>query len=117
MKCIKCLSETRVLETRSSYSELVKKRRCICGECGHKFNTYEVDGTIWNTVRGYMAIHEAAINKKRKLYERNRLIEVQLRAGVKHLAIASEFGLSPNMVSYLAKQMGIPSPRSKKLKK
>lgn len=43
MRCPECGGNTTVLETRTLFSEEIRRRR-ICRDCGYRFTTIE---TIW----------------------------------------------------------------------
>lgn len=112
MKCTKCgHGDTTVLETRKLQGGQVTRRHRACGQCGHAFSTYEVDGTIWNTVKKYALgdDHTKALRKKHNLHARNEQILNMLKLGEKHSVVASEFGLSDNMISTIARRAGVPS--------
>jgi hypothetical protein len=100
-----------VLDTRDMYSDVVNKRRRACLSCGHKFNTYELGDALWGTIRKYIPAHQHAVEKVRIRTQRNAQIKERLLTGEKHLTIAIDFNLSPNMVSTIARQMGVPSKR------
>jgi hypothetical protein len=56
--------------------------------------------------------HADAIERKRILRQRNESICKRLLTGEKHASVANDYGLSDNMVSHIAKQMGVPSRRA-----
>lgn len=112
MKCTQCgHDETQVLETRKIQNGQTTRRLRACGQCGHTFNTYEIDDALLKTLKKY-ALTEERIQKQEKrsrLYARNQQILAMLTAGEKHSVIASQFGLSDNMISTIARKAGVPS--------
>ena len=109
MNCVRCGYETSVLATREEQGGLVVKRRRGCGYCGHKFNTYEIDDGLVDTLKKYLTPHLKAVRKKHELFARNEQILAMLRAGDKHAVVAAQFGLSDNMVSTIARRAGVPA--------
>jgi len=61
-----------------------------------------------------MQPHSKSVVNRRGLTLRNFKIAERLKAGEKHLTISIDFNLSPNMVSTIARRMGIPSKRMRK---
>ena len=112
MKCPKCNGLTTVSETRELYSDVVNRRRRKCNVCDHKYNTYEIGDAIWKTIQKYIPAHAHGVEKQRIRRQRNEAIRQRLLTGEKHASIAMDFGLSDNMISTLAKQMGVPSRRA-----
>ena len=112
MRCPKCGRATSVVETRAENDGLVIRRRRECGHCGHRFNTYEVDEGLSKTIAKYLKPHIAALNKRHTLTKRNEKIADRLMAGEKHVVIAADFGLSDNMITHIARQIGIPPRRT-----
>ena len=112
MKCIKCGGDTTVSETRNLHADVVTRRTRKCTVCDHKFSTYETDEGIWKSIRKLIPAHADAVEKKKILFARNQRIATLLRQGEKHAAVAHQFGLSDNMVSTIAAEMGIPSRRT-----
>jgi transcriptional regulator NrdR family protein len=112
MKCTTCGHEgTAVLETRKLSEGQVTRRRHGCGHCGATFNTYEVDDRIWKSVKR-LVINEsrvAGITRRQRLFHRNEQILELLKRGEKHSVVASQFGLSDNMISTIARKAGVPS--------
>jgi len=56
MQCPKCKGKTHVLETRpqKGYRMHALKRRRECLSCGHRYNTVEMDGDVfdeWKAVK------------------------------------------------------------------
>jgi transcriptional regulator NrdR family protein len=111
MKCSRCGHETAVLSTRTEHVGLVLKRRRGCGYCGHKFSTYEVDDGLVETIKKYLLPHVKALRKRHELHARNEQILALLEAGEKHAVVASQFGLSDNMISTIARRAGVPAYR------
>jgi len=101
-----------VSETRNVHADVVTRRTRNCTDCNNKFNTYEVDEGIWKTLRTYIPAHANAVERKKIRFIRNQRIATLLRQGEKHAVIAHQFGLSDNMVSTIAAEMGIPSRRT-----
>ena len=113
MRCPKCGMVTEVRETRGHHDGVVNKRRRECTHCSHKFSTYEIDDGLEKTLKKYLAAHIKAVQKQQALTLRNEKIAAKLRAGEKHMIVAAEFGLSDNMISTIARRMGIPAYREK----
>ena len=109
MRCPQCGHTTRVLETRAEFDGMVNRRRRECVQCKHRFGSLEIDDALANTMRAYLAPHVKAVRKQHALAQRNEQIAARLRAGEKHAALASEFGLADNMISTIARRMGIPA--------
>jgi transcriptional regulator NrdR family protein len=89
----------------------VIRRRHGCGNCGASFSTYEVDDRIWKTVKKY-AVNEArtrGFTRRQQIHHRNQQILELLKRGEKHSVVASQFGLSDNMISTIARNAGVPS--------
>jgi len=112
MKCTKCgHGDTQVLETRKIQGGQVTRRHRACGQCGHTFNTYEIDDTLLKTIKKY-ALNEGrekALTRRSNLHARNEQILAMLKSGEKHSVVASQFGLSDNMISTIARRAGVPS--------
>ena len=114
MMCAQCGHETTVLSTRPEHGGMVVKRRRGCGHCGHKFSTYEIDDGLVETLQKYLAPHIKALQKRYELRARNEQILGMLDAGEKHAVVASQFGLSDNMVSTIARRAGVPAYRNRR---
>lgn len=109
MKCVQCGSATAVRETRGEYGDQVLRRRRECSHCGHRFNSYEIDDGLLETMRKYLGPHLKALGKRQRLAQRNEKILAALQAGAKHAVVAAEFGLSDNMISTIARRAGVPA--------
>lgn len=109
MKCINCGRDADVKETRVSGEGVMLRRRRVCSHCGTKFSTFEIDDGLMSTIKKYMAAHAAAIKKRQALTRRNEKILAKLRAGEKHITVASEFNLSESMISTIARRAGVPA--------
>lgn len=116
MKCRHCgTPDTTVLETRGMLGGSVVRRRRGCGNCGGKFDTYEIDGGIWATVRRWaVESHNAALQKKHAMRARDDEIVSMLQAGKPHKEISAKFGLSTSTICYIAKKNGLPGRRGPK---
>lgn len=114
MKCPNCGGSTEVRETRPLYEQTVSRRTRDCQRCELRFSTYEIDDALWGTISKHMKPHSKAVLKRRGLTLRNLQIAERLKAGEKHLTISIDFNLSHNMVSTIARRMGIPSKRMRK---
>ena len=114
MKCPNCGGITEVRETRALFDQCVSRRTRDCQRCELRFNTYEIGDALWGTISKHMQPHSKAVVKRRGLTLRNLKIAERLKAGEKHLTISIDFNLSPNMVSTIARRMGIPSKRMRK---
>lgn len=111
MICVQCGHDTAVLSTRPEQDGMVLRRRRGCGNCGHKFSTYEVDDGLVKTIKKYLTPHVNALRKRQELHARNEQILALLQAGEKHAVVASQFGLSDNMISTIARRAGMPAYR------
>lgn len=110
MRCRECGLATRVLATRENTEGFVLKRTRTCTN-GHKFNTYEIDDTLEGSVQKYASspARIATLHKTIQLWWRNKRIVERLQMGEKHAVVALEYGLSPNMVSTIARRAGLPN--------
>ena len=52
MKCLKCSSETKVIDKRSKDDSEVNRRRRECLKCGHRFTTYERVEAVTDVIAG-----------------------------------------------------------------
>jgi transcriptional regulator NrdR family protein len=93
------------------------RRRRLCNHCGHRFSTYEMDDGMVKTIKKHMLPHMRAVAKRVALTQRNEKIIEMLKEGVKHSAIAVEFGLSDNMISTIARRNGMSSYRQQARRK
>ena len=91
--------------------DFMLRRRRQCSHCGNRFTTFEVDDGYIKTIKKHFIPHQRAIAKRVALTQRNEKIIEQLKAGVKHAALAVEFNLAPNMISTIARRAGLPSFR------
>jgi DNA-binding NarL/FixJ family response regulator len=109
MKCQHCGSrDTIVLETREVMDGIALRRRRRCSECIATFNTYEIDGGIWGTVRRWaLGSRKPALDKKHALRQRNLEITEMIRDGVPYIDIASNFNIAVTTVCYVAKKAGV----------
>ncbi len=116
MNCQKCgHPETSVLSSRKIEDGFVTRRVRGCGQCGHKYNTYEIDGGIWPTVKKWAIGDRApALAKKHKLYARNEQIVAMIHAGHQLKDIAKQFGIAATTVCHVARKAGIPSREAPK---
>jgi DNA-binding CsgD family transcriptional regulator len=112
MKCRECgIHSATVLETRSMCQGTILRRARAC-LCGARYNTYEIDDGIWNTVKKWAVANRPAVIKKRQdLKQRNAEIVARLKAGGLGKEIAAVYGLSEATVSYLRSRAGIPAAR------
>ena len=104
MKCPTCAAPSSVAETRMSAEGYVLKRTRLCFN-GHRFPTFEVDGALKATVYSFATRRErlAALRARATRWARNEKIKALAAAGEKHEVLALQFGLSPNMVSTIAR--------------
>ncbi len=115
VNCVKCGRDTQVRESRMVDAMLRRRRECT--HCGHRFSTYEMDDGLVKTIKKHMAPHMRAVAKRVALTRRNEKILARVREGIKHSAIAAEFGLCDSMVSTIARRAGLPSFRKSKVLK
>ena len=93
---------------------MVIRRRRGCGNCIYKFWTHEIDDGLLETMRRYLGPHLKAVRKKHAIHARNEQILGMLDAGEKHAVVASQFGLSDNMISTIARRAGVPAYRNRR---
>jgi len=115
MLCPKCGAPTRTLSTRALLSGLINRRRRECFN-EHRFNTFEFDDALEGTIMKYAgtAEREAALTKKRQMYERDRAIVRMINDGVPFKAIGDKHGLAVNSICHIAKKAGLPRRRQSK---
>jgi transcriptional regulator NrdR family protein len=89
---------------------LRRRRECTC--CGHRFSTYEMDDGLVKTIKKHMQPHMRAVARRVELTQRNEKIIARLKEGVKHSAIAVEFGLCDSMISTIGRKAGVTSFRT-----
>lgn len=116
MKCTNCgHPQTGVLETRAVLHGAAIRRRRACGECGSKFDTYEIDGGIWGTVRKWaLKSRLPALEKKHARVQRDQQIVAMIKTGRPLKEIAAHFGLAESTVIYAARKAGLPGRRGPK---
>lgn len=102
MNCVRCGRDTSVLESRMVDAMLRRRRECT--HCGHRFSTYEMDDGCVKTIKKHMYPHMRAVARRVELTRRNEKIIALLQSGIKHSAVAAEFGLSDSMVSTIARR-------------
>ncbi len=115
MNCVKCGRDTQVRESRMVDAMLRRRRECT--HCGHRFSTYEMDDGLVKTIKKHMRPHMRAVAKRVELTRRNEKIIARLKEGVKHSAVAVEFGLCDSMISTIARRHGLPSFRKQAKRK
>lgn len=108
MKCPECATETSVLETRETASGYIMTRTRICFN-GHRFKTFEVDGSLADTIAKYAARPSriAGFSRRASLFQRNQSILAKLRSGEKHAVLAEEYGVAHNTITTIANKAGI----------
>lgn len=107
--------DTAVLESRKMMGNAVVRRRRGCGQCGGKFDTYEIEGGIWGTVKKWaLGSRLPALTKKHGLRERDGQIAAMIQAGRPLKEIAERFDISVSTVCYAAKKAGLPGRRGPK---
>jgi hypothetical protein len=116
MKCQHCgHTDTAVLDTRSMLGASVIRRRRGCGQCGGRFDTYEIDGGIWGTVKKWaLGSRTPALDKKHALRARDAEIAAMIQSGASHKEIAEKFGIATSTVCYAAKKAGLTGRRGPK---
>lgn len=93
----------------------VIRRKRGCGQCGCKFDTYEIDGGIWGTVKKWaLGSRAPALEKKHSLRARDAEIAGMILAGKSHKEIAEKFGIATSTVCYAAKKAGLTGRRGPK---
>lgn len=116
MKCQHCgHTETSVLETRAMLGASVIRRRRGCGQCGGNFNTYEIDGGIWGTVKKWaLGSHMPALKKKHDRAQRDQQIVAMIQGGRPLKEVAAHFGLAESTIIYAARKAGMQGRRGPK---
>lgn len=93
----------------------VLRRRRACADCGGTFNTYEIDGGIWGTVKKWaLGSRMPALDKKHATRKRHGEIAAMVKDGRPLKEIAEHFGIATTTVCYAAKKAGLPSRRGPK---
>lgn len=105
MECPECDgTTTRVLETRTEDSGIVR-RRYACDDCQHRFNTVELPAkalncpTMRGSIRRYEKLLEQAARSKIKAEDRAEMVRLR-RQGKTTAEIAEMVGRSIHMVRY-----------------
>ncbi len=116
MKCQHCgHTETAVLETRTIFSGGVIRRKRGCSQCGGNFNTYEIDGGIWGTVKKWaLKSRLPALEKRHARAQRDQQIVAMIQAGKPLKDIAAHFELAESTVIYAARKAGVAGRRGPK---
>lgn len=116
MKCSHCGNpDTTVLETRRVLGGAAIRRRRGCGECGQSFDTYEIDGGIWGTVKKWaLASRMPALEKRHARAHRDQQIVAMIKEGRKLKEIAAHFDLAESTVIYAARKAGMVQRRGPK---
>ena len=110
MKCRHCgHPETSVLATRKVEGLAATKRTRVCGQCSTRFDTFEIDGGIWKTVRKWaVEQHDKALVKKQALNRRNEEIAQLIRSGAPYEQISEQFGIAKNSITAVARKLKLP---------
>ena len=66
MNCIKCNSNTSVIDSRPQETSAIKRRR-KCGACGHRFNTIEQVLTEITVVKTVVVKEKVKIRKPKSI--------------------------------------------------
>lgn len=107
--------ETRVLETRALPNGIITRRRHSCQSCGHSFRTIEIYDDLWGSIKRWgLSTHLEAVRRRWDRFRRNQLIKQRLQDGVAQNVVAAEFGLSPTMITTLARKFGFASRQKKR---
>lgn len=115
MRCTRCGADTVVKYTKAAGEGFVVERRRWCFN-GHRFSTFEVDDSMAETLRKF-ALRPGRIGglvARAARWSRDASIAARAQAGEKHASIASDFGLSDNMVSTIARRFGLAGKKGKK---
>lgn len=104
MKCTTCGAATSVAETRDAAEGYVLKRTRLCFN-GHRFPTFEVDGSFKDTVFRFATRRGRLDNLAARAarWKRNQQIRALSAAGEKHEVLSDQFKLSPSMVSTIVR--------------
>jgi hypothetical protein len=102
VKCPRCGSASRVLDTRHDESVLVnrRRRRCEAPTCRHTFTTMEVGPGAYDVTTARVAA--GAARRRWAMRERDRQIASELHRGWEPLA--ARFELSRTAVYYAARR-------------
>lgn len=116
MKCQHCgHPDTAVLETRSMLGASVIRRKRGCGQCGGKFDTYEIDGGIWGTVKKWaLGSRIPALAKKHARAQRDQQIVAMIKSGRTLKEVAAHFELAESTIIYAARKAGVEGRRGPK---
>ena len=109
MMCQKCGGSTAVTETRVEADGVYLRRRRACDDCGYRFNTYEVAGSLTQTLRGFLPAHVRGTKRNWAKATRDKEIVRRVKGGEKRFVLAMEYGLSDNMVTHITRKAGIPA--------
>lgn len=105
MRCTKCGSATRVIETRDVESRFVIRRRRECTN-GHRFNSFEVDESLQKTLAKQAARRNRieAIERRIERWHRDLSIVRRAYGGEKVLAIAVDLGMPESTVAHIVRK-------------
>lgn len=103
-----------MLETRVLPNGIITRRRHSCLTCGQSFRTIEIYDDLWGSIKRWgLSTHLEAVRRRWDRFRRNQLIKQRLQAGVPQKIVAGEFGLSPTMITTLARKLGFASRQGK----
>ncbi|WP_396190019.1 ogr/Delta-like zinc finger family protein [Flavobacterium sp.] len=89
MKCVKCGSETRVIETRQHAAAVIRRRRaCTNAACGHRVTTEETVLPAASLLR-QKPIGEVAL----ALAEKRRQVQLDARRANEDRALLRDLGI------------------------
>lgn len=108
MKCPQCGRPSSMGLSIPRAEGYVMEHHRAC-RLGHSFHTYEVMGSLTRTIARHAEKSVTRMKLRAQLFERNEGIKDRLLARQKHEVIASEFGVSPEMVGTLAARWRIKS--------
>lgn len=93
----------------------VIRRKRGCGQCGGKFDTYEIDGGIWGTVKKWaLGSRLPALAKKHARAHRDQQIVAMIKDGRTLKEVSAHFGLAESTIIYAARKAGVEGRRGPK---
>lgn len=102
MKCPRCAAWSRVLATREQHEGYTTQRRHECAN-GHRFTSVQVLQPVYCSAKQRNAAFIATAKRRAAIEARNREIRRDLAAGIEGKTIAARLGLSPSLVSLVAR--------------
>jgi transcriptional regulator NrdR family protein len=102
MKCPRCAAWSRVLATRTADEGYTIHRRHECANA-HRFSSVQVLETVRGSIKQRNVAAIATAQRRAAIHSRNARIRRDLAAGRQGKDIAREHGVSPSLVSLIAR--------------